>query len=178
MRPVSAHSRDRETFVCVKFVLQAFTAVLRREPRRPRKSKPIAITTHALPNRHWPDVLIIFSTYAAPHARSLCRLPFRESRHGCDLCECRRLLSSNDAFPLRHRLAGPWSWTSIRRHSSPILPLAITSPSVSILMAVVAVPLSDCELRANFYHCIGCRNSNIIVIQCNQCSRAIKIRRD
>jgi hypothetical protein len=81
------------------------------------------------PNRHRPDVLIIFSTYAAPHARSLCRLPFRESRHGCDLCECRRLLSSNDAFPLRHRLAGPWSWTSIRRHSFPILPLAITSPN-------------------------------------------------
>jgi len=49
IRPISAHSRDRDTFVCpVKFVLQAFTAVPRKEPRRPRKSTPIAITTHAL----------------------------------------------------------------------------------------------------------------------------------
>jgi hypothetical protein len=51
-------------------------------------------------------------------------------------------------------------------------------PNVSVLMAVVAVPLSGCEVRANFYHCIGGRNSNMIVIRCNHCSRAIKIRRD
>jgi hypothetical protein len=45
-------------------------------------------------------------------------------------------------------------------------------------MAIVAVLLLDYELWANFYQRIGCRNSNMIVIHCNHCSGAIKIRRD
>lgn len=109
-------------------MLQAVTAVLRRSRARQENQRQSRVQRMRWPNQHWPDVLIIFSTYAAPHARSSCRLPFRESRHGCDLCECHRLLWSNDAFPLHHRLVGPWSWISIRRHSFPILPLPITSP--------------------------------------------------